>query len=88
MNVKQIVIAHLKAIGADGLCCDGCGCGIDDFMPCGGEVDISQCVPAKRHDCDGMCSGCMSEGDHDSADNCYRKMETPPNIEPFVCNKY
>ena len=51
MNVKQIAIAHLKSIGADGLCCDGCGCGLDDLMPCGWERDVSECVPAKRHAC-------------------------------------
>lgn len=70
MNVKEIIIAHLKSIGADGLCCDGCGCGLDDLMPC--ESNVLECVPAKRHDCDGGCSGCVSAGPHDRSDNCYR----------------
>lgn len=44
MNVRQIVIAHLKDIGADGLCCDGCGCGGGLIMPC--NDDPSKCIPA------------------------------------------
>lgn len=51
MNCSEIIIAHLKAIGADGLynaSCDecGCGCGIDDLAPCGECFDF--CVPAKE----------------------------------------
>jgi len=39
MNIKQIVEAWLKANGYGGLCntdcCyDGCGCLLDDLMPC------------------------------------------------------
>ena len=45
MNCREIVIAHLKSIGADGLCINDCGCGIDDFAPCGS--DFSDCVPAR-----------------------------------------
>lgn len=44
MNVKQMVIAQLEAIGADGLCSDGCGCVIDDLAPCGELPDY--CVAA------------------------------------------
>lgn len=73
MNVREIVIAHLKSIGADGLAADGCGCGIDDLAPCGG--DITDCKPAKRFDCDGSCSGCCSTGDSDLADACYRSIQ-------------
>lgn len=50
MNVKEIVIAHLKSIGADGLCADECGCGLDDLMPCMCE-GIEDCVPARRREC-------------------------------------
>lgn len=46
MNVKQIVEKWLIKNGHDGLCRDGCGCGIDDLMPC--SYDQSFCVPAKR----------------------------------------
>ena len=46
MNVKQIIIEHLKSIGADGLCTDDCGCGIDDLAPC--EQWCPDCVPARK----------------------------------------
>jgi hypothetical protein len=75
MNVREILIAHLKAGGFDGLCCDGCGCGLDDLMPCG--IDAMECVPAKRHDCDGTCSGCCG----DTGEDCYRTVEQPTNEE-------
>lgn len=78
MNVKQIVIAHLTSIGADGLCAEECGCGLDDFMPCGGERDISQCKPAMSKPCDGSCSIC---GDGDANVLCYRPMETTTKEE-------
>lgn len=79
MNVREIVTAHLKAGGFDGLCCDGCGCGLDSLMPCDG--DAMKCVPAKRYDCDGSCSGCCSEGEKDRADACYRTAEIQTNEE-------
>jgi len=44
MNAKRIVIHYLRENGFDGLCMDGCGCGIGDFMPCG-EFG-SECIPA------------------------------------------
>lgn len=68
-NVRQIVISHLQQIGADGLCCDGCRCGMYDLMPCGGDVDITACVPAKIHSCDHDYCDC------DGA--CYRPIDTP-----------
>ncbi len=49
MNVKEIVAAKLKELGADGLCTCECGCGLDDLMPC--ENECGQCVPAKRAPC-------------------------------------
>jgi hypothetical protein len=62
MNVREIVIAHLNAGGFDGLCCDGCGCGLDDLMPCE-QFDIVDCKPAKRIACkdDGFtrCENCL-----------------------------
>ena len=57
MNVEQILIKVLKAMGADGLYCDDpfgdgepCGCGLDDIAPCLGLLDFPRpvgCVPAK-----------------------------------------
>ena len=49
MNVREILAAELKRLGADGLGNSeiSCGCGIDDFSPC--ECDsILDCVPARR----------------------------------------
>ncbi len=51
MTVREIIIAHLRQVGADGLCSDNCGCGIDDLMPCEGEsVDggCRECIPARE----------------------------------------
>lgn len=45
MNVRDIIVARLKQLGADGLCCEDCGCGLDDIVPC--QSDPSLCVPAK-----------------------------------------
>ena len=47
-TVREIIIAHLRSIGADGLCCDDCGCGTNDFPACAGWGDPSNCVPAKK----------------------------------------
>jgi hypothetical protein len=80
MNVKEIIIAHLKAGGFDGLACDGCGCGIDDgLMDCVNEYSL--CQPAKRHDCAGICSQCAGDGPANYANNCYRVAEQPTNKE-------
>lgn len=79
MNVREIVIAHLKSGGFDGLACDGCGCGIDDLIPCGG--DAMECKPAHRHDCDGTCTGCCSDGKKDRAGGCYRTATITTNEE-------
>ena len=45
MTVREIVVAWLKENGHDGLCTDGCGCGVDDLIPCGDG--FASCVPAK-----------------------------------------
>jgi hypothetical protein len=44
-TVKEIVVAVLKEMGADGLCEGECGCGLDNLMPC--ETVPIWCVPAK-----------------------------------------
>ncbi len=43
MNIKQIVEERLRKDAYDGLCCDGCGCRVDDLMPCGDPV--MECRP-------------------------------------------
>jgi hypothetical protein len=50
MTVKDIVLAHLKSIGADGLCGDDCGCGLKNLMWCD-EAAIRDCVPARHVEC-------------------------------------
>lgn len=60
MNVRAIVEAHLKSIGADGLCMDECGCRISGLAPCG-ELS-SECVPAVRAKCDEECDRCEGSG--------------------------
>ena len=72
MNCKDIIIEKLKAMGADGLCTDGCGCGIDDLGTCG--YSCMTCVPAKKRKCDDLCKvECEYRGD---ADDCYQAMES------------
>jgi hypothetical protein len=49
MDVGTILMEKLQALGADGLChldAEGCGCGLDDFMPC--RSPWPDCVPAKK----------------------------------------
>jgi hypothetical protein len=49
MTVKDIILAHLRKVGADGLCCDGCGCSIDDLAPCCEyAADVMTCEPARK----------------------------------------
>jgi len=51
MTCKEIIVAHLKATGADGLCSplDGeCGCGLDNLFWCCECFD--DCVPAREVD--------------------------------------
>jgi hypothetical protein len=48
-TVKEIVVAALKEMGADGLSNEiGCGCGLDDLMPC--YDACAGCVPALLSD--------------------------------------
>jgi hypothetical protein len=78
MNVREIVTAHLKAGGFDGLAGEDCGCGLDDLMPCDG-YGFDLCKPAKRHDFDGTCTVCA--GVDGRVDDCYRVAEQPTNEE-------
>jgi hypothetical protein len=49
MTVRDIILAHLRKVGADGLCFDGCGCSVDDLMPCGGDTGgVRDCEPARK----------------------------------------
>jgi len=52
MNVREIIAAHLRELGADGLYnqdgCDECGCFSNDLFPCDSERCLD-CVPAYLH---------------------------------------
>lgn len=50
IDVYDIVAEWLKANCYDGICGDGCGCPVDDLMPCDGPC--STCRPAMHYDCD------------------------------------
>jgi len=50
VSIKEITKQWLKANGYDGLYnCDGCGCGLADFMPCGFPNE-NECVAAHKRD--------------------------------------
>ena len=68
MNIHEIVIAHLRAIGADGLAIEDCGCGLDDLLPCGGleffcePAALCERAPSRRcRSCDVEWPGIKSE---------------------------
>lgn len=42
-TVYNIIINYMKQNKYDGLCCDGCGCGIDDIAPCGELENMLLC---------------------------------------------
>ena len=48
MRVRDIIVKHLRDIGADGLACEDCGCGIDDLAPCAPCSCCLQCEPARK----------------------------------------
>jgi len=47
MTVKEIVKKYLIENGYDGLCNKGCGCEIDDLVPCDG-VYIDDCIAGHK----------------------------------------
>ena len=57
MTVKEIVKDYLEQNDYDGLCREGCGCGLDDIMPCKYR-NIPLCEPAYNHGCNGDCAEC------------------------------
>lgn len=48
-NVQEIVELYLKLHGFDGLCCDGCGCFLEDLMPC--MENAVRCEPGFKVAC-------------------------------------
>lgn len=51
MTCLDIVLKWLKDHEIEGLCTEDCGCGVDDFMPCGCGSNLIQCIPAKHVRC-------------------------------------
>ena len=47
--IPELVAGWLKENGYDGLCCEGCGCGNADIMPCGELSNLIACEPAFYH---------------------------------------
>jgi hypothetical protein len=78
MTVVDIIVDFLKSNGYDGLVGDGCGCTLDDFMPCGNESCLG-CVPGIVLKV--ICGDCASIDDceaftGDKAMNCVCVRET------------
>lgn len=58
MTVEDIIKEKIRISGADGLVLlemDGCGCDLEDLMPCGGE-NVMECRLARKVKCDGECN--------------------------------
>ena len=47
MDVRTIVKLHVQRHGMDGLCNEDCGCGLDDFAPCG-DGPYPDCEVARK----------------------------------------
>lgn len=77
MNVFDIIKKYLIDNGYDGLCCQDCGCGVDDLVPC--DDDFSQCVPAYKKPCNQEeCPNpdeCEWYGESKRKRDCYRPRE-------------
>ena len=53
MNIREYLVQCLKRDGYDGLYCDegdGCGCTLDDIIPCGD--DPGPCEPGHKVPCE------------------------------------
>jgi hypothetical protein len=54
MTVRDIILSHLREVGADGLCCGMCHCDESDLLMCvAGDMQMwdgtpQRCVPAKK----------------------------------------
>lgn len=83
MKVREIVVDYLKANGFAGVCCPGCGCGVDRLAPCGSDAFLD-CVPAYKKRCDGKACPSFDVCDiyGDSGSDCYCYTPTkPPTME-------
>ena len=46
VTVQDMVKTYLKEHGYDGLCREGCWCGIDELWPCSCDCPNADCTPA------------------------------------------
>lgn len=54
MNLREFVAQKFQTDGFDGLFLeDGCGCRLDDLMPC--DEPSPNCQPGYQCPCDGTC---------------------------------
>lgn len=72
-SMFSLIHSHLKIIGADGLCGDGCGCDINDLCCCASDK-ILNCVPAKKVTCFEACE-IPCESGHKTGQTCYQPMQ-------------
>jgi len=79
MRVNEIVIDYLRKNGYDGLCGDGCGCGLDDFAPC--DEDFGNCEPAYKVRC--HKEKCENKNECDGDDNigCFKPIKVEGSEE-------
>jgi hypothetical protein len=56
LTVADVLRDACERYGADGLCNEECGCGLDDFVPCGEAHP--DCILAKRIPCPDPECGC------------------------------
>jgi hypothetical protein len=79
LDVRDLLISTLTKLGADGLCCDGCGCGLDDLIAC--NNDPSACVPARKFKVKDLDASehCCADYDAGPDDDWYVEMDIPAN---------
>lgn len=69
MTAIEIIEKHLIDNGFDGLCKDGCACGLGWLVSC--ESDFSECQPAYRIKCKCEHCECDCEGKDDGQEHCF-----------------
>ena len=69
MKVLEMIAIQLRQLGADGLCNDECGCGLDDLAPCNDW--IGDCVPATA------VNTCNEDGEYETTYIPQRKIQSP-----------
>jgi hypothetical protein len=52
MTTREMIAEWLRAHGYDGLCCDECGCLVDNIAPCELWGNAFECKPGYRCPCD------------------------------------